>query len=108
MKLDPLVEVLSRVDYSPLTSEEGGRKLYRFVQESGVADVLELGFAHGTSSVYIAAALQESGAGIGCRARGKSTGRRAGKSDELDQFPFTVGGFSVRAGHINRRLRLGG
>src|SRR5438034_2086969 len=63
MKLDALVEALTGLDYAPLTSEHGGRILYEFVRQSGVADVLELGFAHGTSSAYIAAALDELGAG---------------------------------------------
>lgn len=63
MKLEALVEALSELDYPPLTSQDGGRKLYEFVRESGVTDVLELGFAHGTSSMYIAAGLDERGSG---------------------------------------------
>src|SRR6266480_3568439 len=63
MNVDELADTLSALDYAPLTSEDGGRKLYLFVQESRPAEVLELGFAHGTSSVYIAAALHELGAG---------------------------------------------
>ena len=64
MELTAVVEVLGRIRYSPLTSPEGGAKLYEFVRRSGVDDVLELGFAHGTSSCYLAAALHEGGNGL--------------------------------------------
>lgn len=37
--------------------------LYRFVRENGFRSCLELGFAHGVSSVYIAAALEANAAG---------------------------------------------
>lgn len=63
MKPEALAAALGGLDYSPLTSPKGGRMLYEFVLGSGAADVLELGFAHGTSSCYIAAALDERGAG---------------------------------------------
>ena len=55
--------LLAELDYQPLTSPSGGRLLYDFVLGSGVVDVLELGFAHGTSTLYMAAALEERGAG---------------------------------------------
>ena len=64
MKPEALAAALGGLDYSPLTSPEGGRMLYEFVLGSGAADILELGFAHGTSSCYIGAALDERGAGV--------------------------------------------
>ncbi|MGI8880842.1 MAG: O-methyltransferase [Jatrophihabitans sp.] len=42
-----------------MTVVEDGRVLYEFVLTSGCRDVLELGFAHGTSTCYLAAALDE-------------------------------------------------
>jgi predicted O-methyltransferase YrrM len=55
---------LAKLDYQPLTSSSGGKLLYDFVLQSGVEDVLELGFAHGTSTAYIAAAMEERGEGL--------------------------------------------
>ena len=49
----------------PHTSAEQGLNLYNFVLENRVRNILELGFAHGTSTCYLAAAL----------ARGPSEGR---------------------------------
>lgn len=40
-----------------------GRKIAEFLQEHNLRDCLELGFNHGVSSAYIAAALQEMGGG---------------------------------------------
>ena len=40
-----------------------GRKLWEFVQEHRLKDCIELGFFHGTSSAYIAAAIDEMGEG---------------------------------------------
>lgn len=40
-----------------------GKILYDAIRESAPSDCLELGFAHGTSSCYIAAALDEVGSG---------------------------------------------
>jgi predicted O-methyltransferase YrrM len=45
------------------TSPERGRMLYDWVREHRPASCLELGFAHGVSTVYIAAALAENGSG---------------------------------------------
>jgi predicted O-methyltransferase YrrM len=59
MRLDQVVEALAELHYPALTSEQEGEKLYGFVLESGVQDILELGFAHGTSTSYMAAALEE-------------------------------------------------
>ncbi|MFL5916782.1 MAG: class I SAM-dependent methyltransferase [Gaiellaceae bacterium] len=40
-----------------------GRLLYELALEPGAQEVLELGFAHGTSTAYLAAALEEKGSG---------------------------------------------
>jgi predicted O-methyltransferase YrrM len=60
MKFDQVVKVVKNVPY---TRPRSGRILYNFVCGSGAQDILELGFAHGVSTCYIAAALDERGAG---------------------------------------------
>jgi predicted O-methyltransferase YrrM len=47
----------------PYTRPHAAFVLYRFVLDAGVSDILELGFAHGTSTCYMAAALEERGSG---------------------------------------------
>lgn len=54
--------VARRVKGVPHTRPEQGRVLYDHVLRAGV-DVLELGFAHGVSTCYMAAALDELGHG---------------------------------------------
>jgi len=54
---------LQELSYEPLTAPEAGRMLYEFVLRTEPRDILELGFAHGTSTAYIAAALAEAGHG---------------------------------------------
>jgi predicted O-methyltransferase YrrM len=44
-------------------SHEQGRKLYDFILENSPKNILELGFAHGKSTSYMAAALDELGDG---------------------------------------------
>lgn len=56
-------EVAHRVAGIPYTSPEKGRIFYDFVMDTKPEQCLELGFAHGTSSCYIAAALDELGRG---------------------------------------------
>lgn len=63
MTYEEVVGRLAQLDYPALTAAEAGRVLYDFVSGSDVEDVLELGFAHGTSTAYMAAALAEKGAG---------------------------------------------
>lgn len=63
MKLVDLEQGLSELHYRPLTSKLGGALLHQFVQRSEAAEILELGFAHGTSTAYLAAALDELGHG---------------------------------------------
>jgi predicted O-methyltransferase YrrM len=47
----------------PFTPPERGRILYDFVRREQPVEVLELGFAHGVSTCYIAAALEANGTG---------------------------------------------
>lgn len=57
-------DVLEAVAGIPHMSPERGRKIYDFLLEhESIEDVLELGFAHGVSSCYIGAALQQKGRG---------------------------------------------
>ena len=57
-------EVRRHVTGVPYINPRNAVKLYDFIVENdGIRDVLELGFAHGTASCYIAAALEEKGGG---------------------------------------------
>jgi predicted O-methyltransferase YrrM len=60
---EEVVQGLAGWEYPALTAPDAGKLLYDFVATSGVEDVLELGFAHGTSTAYMAAALAEKGVG---------------------------------------------
>ncbi len=55
--------IVRHVGSVPHMTPERGRLLYDFLRRSQPDNVLELGFAHGTSSCYIAAAMQENGTG---------------------------------------------
>jgi predicted O-methyltransferase YrrM len=63
MNADQVTERLEQLNYQQLTSATAGALLYEFVLESEIEDVLELGTGNGTSTCYIAAALQEKGRG---------------------------------------------
>jgi predicted O-methyltransferase YrrM len=63
MEYKEVAQRLAELDYPALTTAEAGRLLYDFVSGPDVEDVLELGFAHGTSTAYMAAALAEKGVG---------------------------------------------
>jgi predicted O-methyltransferase YrrM len=63
MTIEAVEQCLAEFRYGALTAPAGGRLLYRLVLESDAESVLELGFAHGTSTMYMAAALQERGSG---------------------------------------------
>jgi len=56
-------EILKHIEGIPYISPRAGKVLYDFILESRPAQCLELGFAHGASSCYVAAALDEIGAG---------------------------------------------
>lgn len=51
------------LDGIPYTSPQKGSFFYQTVIENGVKDVLELGFAHGCSTCYFAAAVMKNGGG---------------------------------------------
>lgn len=63
MQVDAVARALEEFDYMPLTSPAMGRLLYEFALSAEVEELLELGTGHGTSAAYIAAALDEKGAG---------------------------------------------
>ncbi len=56
MKFD---EVQKQVAGIPYINPRNAEKLYDFIIDNNVKNVLELGIAHGTASCYIAAALEE-------------------------------------------------
>lgn len=56
-------DILKVVGDTPHTSHEQGRALYDFVLKHRLSRCLELGFAHGVGTVWIAGALQELGGG---------------------------------------------
>jgi predicted O-methyltransferase YrrM len=64
VKVEEVDRTLAELEVPRLTSEAGGRMLYEFVLGSAAEEVLELGFAHGSSTAYVAAALHERGAGL--------------------------------------------
>jgi predicted O-methyltransferase YrrM len=57
-------EVASAVTGVPFMTPELGRRVYDHIIESRPERALELGTAHGVSAAYIAAALEENGAGM--------------------------------------------
>ncbi len=60
-------DVSGQVSGIPYINPRNARKLYDFiVQNDNVRTVLELGFAHGTASCYMAAALDERGGDLTC------------------------------------------
>ncbi len=63
MKADEVERGLGSFEYAPLTSPAVGRLLYEFALSPVAVDILELGTAHGTSTAYLAAALDEKGGG---------------------------------------------
>jgi predicted O-methyltransferase YrrM len=56
-------EVAAALDGIPYTKPDKGRIFYEFVLENAPQEILELGFAHGVSTCYMAAALDEIGSG---------------------------------------------
>ncbi len=56
-------EIARQLDGVPYLSVEDGKLLYEHVIKTKPKNCLELGFAHGVSSCYIAAALKQNGAG---------------------------------------------
>lgn len=60
MKFEQIKGIVGEV---PCIRPDKGKIIYEFIQSSGLKNILELGFAHGTSTCYMAAALDESKAG---------------------------------------------
>jgi predicted O-methyltransferase YrrM len=60
---DEVNQRLADLHYAALTTPDAGRLLYDMVAQPDIENVLELGFGHGTSTAYMAAALAEKGAG---------------------------------------------
>lgn len=56
-------EIRSHLKDIPYMTPEKGKTLYEFILDTKPTEFLELGFCHGTSSCYIAAALDEIGKG---------------------------------------------
>lgn len=56
-------EIRSHLEGIPFISPEQAEVLYKFILDKKPSECLELGFGHGTSSCYIAAALDELGRG---------------------------------------------
>ena len=56
-------EIYSTVGNVPFITKRNGRYLYDLILKEKLTNILELGFAHGTATCYMAAALQELGEG---------------------------------------------
>jgi predicted O-methyltransferase YrrM len=54
---------IAELSFQPLTSPETGRLLYEFGASDGVEEIVELGCAHGTSTAFLAAALEAKNVG---------------------------------------------
>jgi predicted O-methyltransferase YrrM len=63
VRVDEVAHGLEVFDFAPLTSPAVGHLLYELALSPNVLDVLELGTAHGTSTAYLAAALDTKGEG---------------------------------------------
>src|SRR2546429_2540349 len=63
MRVEDVAGALEEFDYTPLTSPAVGRLLYELALAPYAEELLELGTGYGTSTAYIAAALEEKGAG---------------------------------------------
>jgi predicted O-methyltransferase YrrM len=60
MKFNEIESVLKNIPHTP---PDDGKIIYDFIIENKCNNILELGFEHGTSSCYMAAALDELGSG---------------------------------------------
>ena len=61
MKFEVVKELLCGVPYM---AEDEGWELYNFICNEKPSSILELGHAHGASTIYMAAALDEIGSGV--------------------------------------------
>jgi predicted O-methyltransferase YrrM len=64
MTPEQVEESIAQLSFQPLTSPATGRLLYEFAAKEGVEEIVELGCAHGTSTAYLAAALDAKAAGL--------------------------------------------
>ena len=60
MNFTKVAEIVSDI---PHMTKKQGEIVYSLVKNSDITNILELGFAHGTSTCYMAAALEEKGKG---------------------------------------------
>jgi predicted O-methyltransferase YrrM len=60
MKFQNIEKILKHI---PHMKPQEGKLIYQFILENDIHNILELGFAHGTSTCYMAAALDEIGSG---------------------------------------------
>lgn len=58
-----MMDALVRIECPQLTTPDEGRQLYEFILEHRPSDILELGFAHGSSTAYLAGAVAAAGGG---------------------------------------------
>ena len=77
--------VVSHVAGVPHTPPDKGRLLYHTVLDHGYGNCLELGFAHGVGSAYIAAALHELGRGQLTAVDNSSALERSPRAEQLLQ-----------------------
>ena len=61
MKFQIIAKILKTI---PHISVDRGKILFDFIKAGNIKNILELGFAHGTSTCYMAAALEENGLGL--------------------------------------------
>ena len=61
MQFQNVAAILKDIPHMELSQ---GKIIYDFVRSSSFQNILELGFAHGTSTCYMAAALEENGSGL--------------------------------------------
>lgn len=78
-------DVSEIVDGVPSMDTKQGRTLYDFFIEKQVRNALELGFAHGTGSCYMAAALQETGGKLICIDNQSARNRTPSISEQLEK-----------------------
>lgn len=60
MKFSQIASLLANI---PHMTAKQGEIVYSLIRNSDIANILELGFAHGVSTQYMAAALEEKGYG---------------------------------------------
>jgi len=56
-------DIVSHLEHVPHMPPDRGKLVYEFIRAKQPRDILEIGFAHGTSTCYMAAALEENGEG---------------------------------------------